>query len=66
MPQTPEVRDLANTARDALLDKLSSELYDGHKVAAKTRRYHQALDALAAALDVDRKAAERYLLGGTQ
>lgn len=66
MPQTPEVRELANTARDALLDKLSSEIYDGQRVATKSRRYHQALDALAAALDADRAAAERYLLGGTQ
>lgn len=60
--QIAHVDDLANTARDALLDKLSSEIYDGRKEAPKTRRYNQALDALAEALDTDRKGAEAWLL----
>lgn len=58
----PQISDLASDARDALLDKLSSEIYDGERVAAKTRRYNKALDALAAVLDTDRKGAEAWLL----
>lgn len=59
---TPRLVDLASDARDALLDKLSSEIYDGERVSAKTRRYNKTLDALAAVLDVDRKGAEAWLL----
>lgn len=59
---TTRVEDLANDARDALLDKLSAEIYDGRREAPKTRRYNKTLDALAEALDTDRKGAEAWLL----
>lgn len=57
------VRELANEARDALLDKLSTEIFEHKRDAIKTRRYNKALDKLAEALDVTRQDAEKWLTG---
>lgn len=59
MTHAQHTQELVTAVRLAYMDKLEAALY-GNRTNAASRRLNKALDALAEAIDSDRKGANAY------
>ena len=63
MTTNPQLRDLANTARDAFIICVEEIFTTGTVTAESLAKSNQALDALAACADTDRDGALALVIG---
>jgi len=62
-PSNPQIRDLANTARDAFITCVDEIFSTGTVTSDSLAKSNQALDALATAADISRDAALELVIG---
>lgn len=62
-PTNPQLRDLANTARDAFITCVDEIFSTGTVTTESLAKSNQALDALATAGDFDRDQALQMVIG---